>query len=156
MNSMISELSPTYAIIEKDQHMTTRLRADVFVTTMLPVVPTQPVPEGVTPLWQPTTATLISGANEAILIDATCTFQQAEELANWIAGIGKRLTTIYVTHGHGDHSFGIPTLLRRFPDARAFATAQTIDHLSSQISDPLWDQLFPGQISRPQTLPEES
>src|ERR1039458_3667989 len=86
MNSMISELSPTYAIIEKDQHMTTRLRADVFVTTMLPVVPPQPVPEGVTPLWQPTTATLISGANEAILIDATCTFQQAEELANWIAG----------------------------------------------------------------------
>jgi glyoxylase-like metal-dependent hydrolase (beta-lactamase superfamily II) len=31
----------------------------------------------------------------------------------------KNLTTIYITHGHGDHFFGLNTILDAFPDARA-------------------------------------
>ena len=31
-------------------------------------------------------------------------------------------TTIYATHGHGDHFFGIGALLDRFPNARAVAS----------------------------------
>ncbi|MEU8221729.1 hypothetical protein [Kribbella sp. NPDC048915] len=31
---------------------------------------------------------------------------EGEDLAGWIAATGKNLTTIFVTHGHGDHFFG--------------------------------------------------
>jgi len=33
------------------------------------------------------------------------------------------LRTTYVTHGHGDHFFGLGALLDRFPTARGVATA---------------------------------
>ncbi len=134
--------------------MTSTLRADVFLTSMIPVSNTGILPDEVKPLWQPTSATLISGKRDAVLIDATLTVTQAQELADWIARIGKCLTTIYITHGHGDHSFGLPTLLRSFPEARAVATAEVVNLLRAQISNPLWEQNFPGQIEWPQILPE--
>ncbi len=134
--------------------MISPLRADVFLTPMIPVSNAGALPAGVKPVWQPTSATLISGKRDAVLIDATLTVSQAQELADWVASMGKRLTTIYITHGHGDHSFGLSTLLRRFPEARAVATAEVIDLLRAQTSNPLWEQNFPGQIEWPQTLPE--
>jgi glyoxylase-like metal-dependent hydrolase (beta-lactamase superfamily II) len=41
------------------------------------------------------------------------TVNQNEVLVDWVRASGKNLTTIYVTHGHGDHWFGIGAL--RFP-----------------------------------------
>src|SRR5258708_9252846 len=37
------------------------------------------------------------------LFRSPITLEQARALANWIAARGKNLTTIYATHGHGDH-----------------------------------------------------
>jgi glyoxylase-like metal-dependent hydrolase (beta-lactamase superfamily II) len=34
------------------------------------------------------------------------------------AAQGRNLTTIYITHGHGDDFFGAPAVLERFPTAR--------------------------------------
>ena len=102
--------------------MSCQLRADTFLTSMTSVVNAGPVPLGVVPLWQPTSATLISGNKDAVLVDAALTKAQAWELADWIVSLGKGLTTMYITHGHGDHAFGLPTLLRRSPDARTIGT----------------------------------
>ena len=33
------------------------------------------------------------------------TVKQANALADWVAAKDKNLTTIYITHGHGDHWF---------------------------------------------------
>jgi len=42
-------------------------------------------------------------------------------LVNRVVARGKNLTTIYATHGHGDHFFGTSTVLERFPGARFVA-----------------------------------
>src|SRR5260370_3667962 len=61
------------------------------------------------------------------------------------------LTTIYATHGHGDHFFGTSTVLERFPGARFVARPEVIKLMRQQASpeslDTFWNPRFPGQIS---------
>src|SRR5688572_33454603 len=51
-------------------------------------------------------STLVSGARDAVLIDAAFTRQDALALVDSIKARRKNLTTVYVTHGHPDHYFG--------------------------------------------------
>lgn len=138
------------------------LRADVFVAPPIPAVPPFPIPDNITPLWSPTTATLIHTANEAVLVDPLLTVAQATSLADWIDDLipNKRLTYIYVTHGHGDHFFGLSTLLERFPDAIAVATAGVLVHMENQLtpaSREFWTTWFPGdQIRFPASPPAKA
>ena len=78
------------------------------------------------------------------------TTTQARVLADWIANTGKSLTTVYVTHGHGDHHFGLSVILDRFPGARAVAAPAVVEHMRESV-DPdavasFWAHLLPGQI----------
>src|SRR5580693_10491265 len=84
--------------------------------------------------WVPTSATLIFGQRDAVLVDAFLTIEQAAALVDWAAASGKNLTTIYVTHGHGDHFFGIGAVQRRFPNAKAVATPGTVEVMRRQAS----------------------
>ena len=52
-------------------------------------------------MWVPTSATLIYGERDAVLVDAFLTVEQAHAAVEWVAASGKDLTTIYITHGHG-------------------------------------------------------
>jgi glyoxylase-like metal-dependent hydrolase (beta-lactamase superfamily II) len=92
-------------------------------------------------------------------VDAFMTVKQATGLADWVASRGKNLTTIYITHGHGDHWFGVGTLLERFPNARAVATPNTIkvmrQNASPQMLDGAWKPGFPGQIPDKLVIAEE-
>src|SRR5258706_7592168 len=102
------------------------LRWDVFVTPGLPIV-TRDKPPGIREtFFQATASTLIYGARDAVLGDAFMTVAQANALADWVATHRKNLTTIYITHGHVDHWFGLGTLLDRFPNAKAVATPKAI------------------------------
>ena len=80
-------------------------------------------------------------------------------LADWVAASGKNLTTIYITHGHGDHWFGIGTLLERFPNARAVATPNVVkvmrQHASPDILEWGLEGRFPGQIPNRLVIAEE-
>ncbi|MGW1159513.1 MBL fold metallo-hydrolase [Streptomyces sp. NPDC002513] len=104
-------------------------------------------------MWSPITATLITGERDAVLVDALLTREQARHLADWVAASGKNLTTVFVTHGHGDHWFGLGTLLERFPRARAVATpavvAQMKKHMAPEFGASFWNTRFPGQIPDP-------
>ena len=108
--------------------------------------------------WSPITATLITGERDAVLVDALLTGDQAERLADRVEASGKNLTAVYVTHGHGDHWFGLGVLLRRFPTARAVATAAVLEHARAQAAPEFvasfWDTRFPGQLPTPFVLPE--
>ncbi|MFI5776182.1 MBL fold metallo-hydrolase [Nocardia sp. NPDC051570] len=123
------------------------LTAEVFVT---PTIPAQTSIPGKSSIWPPISATLISGTRDAVLVDAFLTEDQARDLGDWIEASGKNLTTIYLTHGHGDHFFGMTPLLKRFPNARAVATPGTIAHMHHDLEPEyfqgFWESTFPGQL----------
>ncbi|MFJ7273406.1 MBL fold metallo-hydrolase [Kitasatospora sp. NPDC098663] len=73
------------------------------------------------------TSTLILGERTAILVDAQLTRSAGRELAEWVAGKGRRLLAIVVTHHHPDHYFGAEEVLRLFPDARLLAAPAVVD-----------------------------
>ncbi|WP_283193288.1 MBL fold metallo-hydrolase [Rhizobium sp. AN80A] len=101
-------------------------------------------------MWVANSSTLIYGERDAVLIDTFLTIEQTQTLSDWVTAAGRNLTAIYITHGHGDHFFGLAPLLERFPDARAVATPAVVEamheHLSPVSVDNFWRRLFPGQI----------
>jgi glyoxylase-like metal-dependent hydrolase (beta-lactamase superfamily II) len=120
---------------------------------------TQGLPPGKEDLaWVTNTVTLIYGERDAILVDTFLSVEHSKELINWVAESGKNLTTVYVTHAHGDHFFGLKLLLDRFPNARAFATASAVAGMQKQISPDFiksfWEPRFPGQVPSQLAAPE--
>jgi glyoxylase-like metal-dependent hydrolase (beta-lactamase superfamily II) len=126
------------------------LNWDVYVTPGLPIVVADKPPGVSETYFQASASTLIYGKKDAILVDAFMTVAQANALADWIASKDRNLTTIYVTHGHGDHWFGAGTLLERFPNARLVAKPSVIEvmraNASPQALASVWNASFPGQI----------
>jgi glyoxylase-like metal-dependent hydrolase (beta-lactamase superfamily II) len=104
-------------------------------------------------------STLISGRQDAVLVDTFLTLEQNRQLVEWIEKSGKNLTAIYATHGHGDHFFGVNTIRRRFPNARLVATPDVIDVMRRQttpaVFEPFWNSRFPGQIDTGPVIAEE-
>lgn len=129
--------------------VTSSLRADLYNA---PAIPTNKfLPDGSVGLGQPTVVTLMSGKSEAVLVDTLFTSEQGVSLGDWIQGTldGKKLSTIYITHGHGDHWFNLHYLIKRFPGVEVVSTQDSIDHMSSQLTPEyraLWHDLFPEQI----------
>jgi len=81
--------------------------------------------------FSPTTATILSGATEAVLVDTLLLADDVERLGERIEATGKQLTTIYITHAHVDHYFGLEALLERFPDARGVALPSVVESARS-------------------------
>jgi glyoxylase-like metal-dependent hydrolase (beta-lactamase superfamily II) len=84
--------------------------------------------------WVVNTATLIYGKQDAALIDTFMTIDQSQSLIESIVGTGKNLKYIYITHGHGDHFFGLQLLLDRFPNAKAISTRAVVNDSVEQAS----------------------
>jgi len=135
------------------------LRWEVFVAPGIPTAATDLPPGTKQGMWSPISSTLIYGKRDAVLVDAFITVEQADALAGWIKRSGKNLTTIYTTHGHGDHFFGIGALLDRFPNARAVATPEVVKVMRQQASPQslasFWNPFFPSQISDHLVIAEE-
>lgn len=132
------------------------LSYDVFVAPEKPFVAPAPA-VGDAPAWDPTTSTLIFGASDAVLVDPLMTVPEATALADWVGLHDRNLTTIYITHGHGDHYLGLPVVLDRFPDARPVAAPGTVRHMHREDTQPRDNALrarFPNQIADTIPLPE--
>ncbi|KAI8635576.1 Metallo-hydrolase/oxidoreductase [Xylariaceae sp. FL1651] len=125
------------------------LRADLYNTPAIPANST--LPDGSIGFWQPTVVTLVSGESEAVLVDTLFTSEQAIALGDWIQETlgSRRLATIYITHGHGDHWFNLLYLKTRFPGVEIVSTQKSIDHMETQLTPEMrafWNELFPNQI----------
>ena len=111
---------------------------------------TQGVPAGKDDLkWVANTTTLIYGEREALLVDTFLSDGQTAELADWIAAAGRRLSTIYITHAHPDHFFGLKLMRDRFPSACAVALPQVVERMHRVLAPDSveeWKRRFPGQI----------
>src|ERR1700744_6411880 len=64
-------------------------------------------------MWVANSSTLIYGKRDAVLVDTFLTVEQSQTLLDWVVASGKNLTAIYITHGHGDHFFGLAPLVER-------------------------------------------
>jgi glyoxylase-like metal-dependent hydrolase (beta-lactamase superfamily II) len=132
---------------------------DVFLAPSIPAITDELPPGEKERPWPPISSTLIFGERDAVLVDTPITVEQARALANWVVASAKNLTTIYATHGHGDHFFGTSTVLERFPSARFVARPDVIKVMRQQASPEslatFWNPRFPGQISSHLTIAEE-
>src|SRR5216684_2281539 len=135
------------------------LHWDVFVTPGIPYESLDLPPGTQQRMWSPMAATLIYGERDAVLVDAFMTIEQAHALGEWVEAHGRHLTTIYATHGHGDHFFGASSVLQRFPRARLVATPEVVKMMRQQASPQslasFWTPRFPGQLADQLVLAEE-
>jgi glyoxylase-like metal-dependent hydrolase (beta-lactamase superfamily II) len=110
------------------------------------------LPNGEPKGGSPVATTLIFGSEDAVLTDPGFRTEQAQALGDWVSGMDRNVTDIFVTHGHGDHWFAAGLLAERF-EARVVATAGSITQMQAAIEARpfLWDKVYPGIPPSPVT-----
>jgi glyoxylase-like metal-dependent hydrolase (beta-lactamase superfamily II) len=93
-------------------------------------------------------STLISGDKDAILVDTQFVMSEAHRVAAMILESKKNLTTVYITHGHPDHYFGLAVLKQAFPNAKFVALPATITAIRNGWEGRLknWTPEFGGNL----------
>jgi glyoxylase-like metal-dependent hydrolase (beta-lactamase superfamily II) len=106
--------------------------------------------------FSPTTSTLIAGPTESVLVDTQYMADDVDELIIRIAASGTTLTTIYVTHAHADHYFGLERLLERFPAARPLAAPVVAAEIAAgnDAARARWADMFSGTALDNTVVPE--
>jgi glyoxylase-like metal-dependent hydrolase (beta-lactamase superfamily II) len=134
------------------------LTVDVYVAPMRPFAGAPGQGPGDDPMWSPMSSTLIAGAEQGILVDTLVTLDQVDALAEWVRGFGKRITGVYITHGHQDHWIGLARIQEHFPEARGIATPEVVRRATFEATDPglsaYWKASFPGELPETAVLPE--
>lgn len=96
-----------------------------------------------------TNSVIVYGEEHAILIDATFTKSSADVLAEKIKKLGRKLTAIYLTHGHPDHALSVNRLLHHFPGIKIYASLGVQGELERDFYAKLvrWQIEFPDDLS---------
>jgi len=133
------------------------LSIDVYVAPMRPYTCPDHLGVGEVATWAPSSSTLISGPTEGILIDALLTFENADKIAAWAKTSGKKITGVYITHGHSDHWLGLARLLQHFPEARGYAAPEVAARAAWEAefnrTSKYWTSRFPGELPETPVVP---
>jgi len=134
------------------------LSIDVYVAPMRPYNCPDRLGEGEVATWAPSSSTLISGPTEGVLIDALLTFENADQIGAWAKSFGKKITGVYITHGHSDHWLGLARLLQHFPEARGYAAPEVAARAAWEAEfnerTKYWTSRFPGELPEKPVVPE--
>lgn len=101
------------------------------------------------------TSTLITGEQDAVLVDSQFTLAEAHRLVAKILESKKTLKTILITHGHPDHYFGLEVVRAAFPQARILATPAVIAEIKALAPKQLaqWKPLFGANLTSEPVIP---
>ncbi len=85
---------------------------------------------------------IVMGKTDAALIDAQWTLSNAHRIVAEILETGKYLKTIYVTHAHPDHYFGLGPIADAFPEAQVIALPDVARVINKQFFGKIehWEQ----------------
>lgn len=99
---------------------------------------------------------IVSGKTDAVLIDAQFTLAEAEKAAQEIKASGKKLTTIFVSHGDPDFYFGLEVFKKYFPEVTAYASPSTVEHIKATAQKKLdiWGERLGKAITSNVVLPQ--
>lgn len=101
------------------------------------------------------TSTLVAGDKEAILIDGQFSLADSHRLVAMIMESKKTLTTVYVTHWHPDHYFGLGVIKQAFPKVKFVATPETIKQIQKTWKDKVkqWGPMFGDLVPKTAVIP---
>jgi len=93
---------------------------------------------------------IVMGKTDAALIDTQWTLSNAHRVIAEILETGKYLKTIYVTHAHPDHYFGLGPIADAFPEARVIALPSVAKTINNQFFGKIehWEETI-GVINVP-------
>jgi glyoxylase-like metal-dependent hydrolase (beta-lactamase superfamily II) len=93
---------------------------------------------------------IVTGKTDALLIDTQWTLSNAHRVIAEILETGKHLKTIYVTHAHPDHYFGLGPIAEAFPEARVTALPSVARTINKQFFGKIehWEEVI-GVINVP-------
>jgi glyoxylase-like metal-dependent hydrolase (beta-lactamase superfamily II) len=74
-------------------------------------------------------STIVTGENEAILIDAQFSLPDAEKVVAEIRRSGKQLQAVYISHSDPDYYFGLQAIRAAFPQATVYASEPTVANI---------------------------
>ncbi len=103
-------------------------------------------------------STMVSGEKDMLVIDPQFSLSEAHKLAAEILESKKNLATIYVTHPHPDHLFGLAVLHQAFPSAKIVALPATVAGAKTgwPARQKFWFPTYGNNIPGPDpVLPEE-
>jgi glyoxylase-like metal-dependent hydrolase (beta-lactamase superfamily II) len=103
-------------------------------------------------------STMIIGERDLLVIDPQFSLSEAHKLAAEILETKKHLVTIYSTHPHPDHLFGLAVLKQAFPDAKIVALPATVNAAKTgwPARQKFWYPVYGNNIPGPDpVLPEE-
>src|SRR5215470_16539975 len=122
---------------------TSPLSIDVYVAPMRPYTFSGQLGEGEVATWATSSSTL--------------TFENADHIASWAKSFGKKITGVYITHGHSDHWLGLARLLEHFPEARGCAAPEVAVRAAWEVDfnkkTKYWTSRFPGELPESPVVP---
>lgn len=103
-------------------------------------------------------STLVAGEKEAVLVDAQFSLADAHRLIATVLESKKTLTTVFITHGHPDHYFGLAAIAKAFPKAKLVTHATALAEIKKTWKDkikqwgPMYGALVPAEVPLPIAL----
>lgn len=100
-------------------------------------------------------STLVTGDKDAILIDAQFDRADAHRLVAQILESKKNLTTVYITHSHPDHYFGLEVIHQAFPKAKLVALPATVAEIKKTWQGKVkqWGPMYGDNLATTPVLP---